>query len=132
MSLRCPVQVGPPVQPAQLLERRHMADDDEDVWRTFNTIREHMLRGKGCGEAAALFLFFLFLTSPFRSRLYPGACRSNCVRLCVKPKTRSHFGNCRTNPYTSCFIRNMNLNRNERQPSALHWGVIGFTTRIIG
>jgi len=101
MSLRCPVQVGPPVQPAQLLERRHMAE----TMRMFGARSTRSGRTCCAARAAALFLFFLFLTSPFRSRLYPGACRSNCVRLCVKPKTRSHFGNCRTNPYTSCFIR---------------------------
>ena len=81
MSLRCPVQVGPPIQPAQLRERRHMADDDEDVWRTFNTIREHMLRGKGRGEAAALFLFFLEVA--FSIAPLPG-----CLQEQLRPSLR--------------------------------------------
>lgn len=82
MSLRCPVQVGPPVQSAQLPERRHMADDDEDVWRTFNTIREHMLRGKGHGEAAALSLFS-FLEVAFSIAPLPG-----CLQEQLRPSLR--------------------------------------------
>lgn len=34
-----------PVEPLQLLERRRLADVGDDVWRTFNTVQEHVLRG---------------------------------------------------------------------------------------
>ncbi|WP_256220232.1 MULTISPECIES: DUF932 domain-containing protein [unclassified Variovorax] len=41
-----------PVEPLQLLERRRMADVGDDVWRTFNTVQEHVLRGGLPGHTA--------------------------------------------------------------------------------
>jgi hypothetical protein len=41
-----------PVAPLQLLERRRMADVGDDVWRTFNTVQEHVLRGGLPGRTA--------------------------------------------------------------------------------
>lgn len=52
LSLRYPAQAEAPVQPAQLLERRRMADIGDDVWRTFNAIQEHVLKGGLCGRTA--------------------------------------------------------------------------------
>uniref|UniRef100_UPI00403A36BE hypothetical protein n=1 Tax=Variovorax sp. BK018 TaxID=3450241 RepID=UPI00403A36BE len=56
-----------------------MADDDEDVWRTFNTIREHMLRGKGCGP----FPLFSFLDFAFSIAPLPG-----CLQEQLRPSLR--------------------------------------------
>jgi len=53
LALRYPGQEAPPVQPAQWLERRRLADVGDDVWRTFNAIHEHALRGGVCGRTAA-------------------------------------------------------------------------------
>jgi len=53
LALRYPGQAEPPVQPVQLLERRRMADVGDDVWRTFNAIQEHTLRGGLDGRSAA-------------------------------------------------------------------------------
>jgi len=53
LALRYPGQAEPPVQPMQLLERRRMADVGDDVWRTFNAIQEHTLRGGLDGRSAA-------------------------------------------------------------------------------
>ncbi|SDZ70595.1 protein of unknown function [Variovorax sp. YR266] len=52
LALRYPDKAEPPVQPAQLLERRRMADVGDDVWRTFNAIQEHTLRGGLDGRTA--------------------------------------------------------------------------------
>ncbi|BEP46179.1 DUF932 domain-containing protein [Variovorax sp. V15] len=53
LALRYPDRGEPPVQPAQWLERRRLADVGDDVWRTFNAIQEHALRGGVCGRTAA-------------------------------------------------------------------------------
>jgi len=45
LALRFAGQDAVPVAPVQLLERRRMADVGDDVWRTFNTVQEHVLRG---------------------------------------------------------------------------------------
>lgn len=52
LTLRYPDHAQPPVQPAQLLEHRRMADIGDDVWRTFNTVQEHVMRGGLCGRTA--------------------------------------------------------------------------------
>lgn len=52
LTLRFADRAEPPVQPAQLLERRRMADVGDDVWRTFNTVQEHVMRGGLCGSTA--------------------------------------------------------------------------------
>lgn len=52
LALRYPGQEAPPVQPSQWLERRRLADVGDDVWRTFNAIQEHALRGGVCGRTA--------------------------------------------------------------------------------
>lgn len=52
LALRYPDRAEPPVQPAQLLERRRMADVGDDVWRTFNAVQEHALRGGLDGRTA--------------------------------------------------------------------------------
>jgi len=52
LALRYPDQVEPPVQPAQLLERRRVADIGDDVWRIFNATQEHVVRGGLCGRTA--------------------------------------------------------------------------------
>ena len=44
LALRFPDATEPPVQPAQLLERRRMADIGDDVWRTFNAVQEAVLQ----------------------------------------------------------------------------------------
>ena len=41
LALRYPDRGEPPVQPAQWLERRRLADVGHDVWRTFNAIQEY-------------------------------------------------------------------------------------------
>lgn len=45
LKLRFADVAQPPVEAAQLLERRRMADVGDDVWRTFNAVQEHVLRG---------------------------------------------------------------------------------------
>lgn len=52
LALRFPEHAEPPVQAAQLLERRRMADIGDDVWRTFNAVQEHCLRGGLPGRTA--------------------------------------------------------------------------------
>lgn len=52
LALRFPATTEPPVQPAQLLERRRLADVGADVWRTFNAVQEHVLRGGLLGRTA--------------------------------------------------------------------------------
>jgi hypothetical protein len=52
LALRFPDTTEPPVQPAQLLERRRMADIGDDVWRTFNAVQESVLGGGLCGRTA--------------------------------------------------------------------------------
>ncbi len=52
LSLRFPAQTEPPVQPAQLLERRRVADLGDDVWKTFNALQEHIVRGGVCCRTA--------------------------------------------------------------------------------
>lgn len=52
LALRYPGQGEPPVQPAQWLERRRLADIGDDVWRTFNAVQEHALRGGVYGRTA--------------------------------------------------------------------------------
>lgn len=52
LALRYPGQAEPPVQPAQLLERRRIADIGDDVWRIFNATQEHVLRGGLPGRTA--------------------------------------------------------------------------------
>jgi hypothetical protein len=52
LALRYPDPIEPPVQPAQLLERRRVADIGDDVWRTFNSLQEHVMRGGLCGRTA--------------------------------------------------------------------------------
>ena len=53
LALRFADRAEPPVQPAQLLERRRMADIGDDVWRTFNAVQEGVLRGGLCGRTAS-------------------------------------------------------------------------------
>jgi hypothetical protein len=53
LALRYPDRTEAPVQPAQLLERRRLADVGDDVWRTFNAIQEHTLQGGLTGRTAA-------------------------------------------------------------------------------
>jgi hypothetical protein len=50
LALRFAGQDAAPVAPAQLLERQRMADVGDDVWRTFNTVQEHVLRGGVAGR----------------------------------------------------------------------------------
>jgi len=52
LTLRFPEHAEPPVQPAQMLERRRMADVGDDVWRTYNALQEHCLRGGLPGRTA--------------------------------------------------------------------------------
>ena len=52
LTLRFADRAEPPVQPAQLLERRRMADIGDDLWRTFNAVQEGVLRGGLCGRTA--------------------------------------------------------------------------------
>lgn len=52
LGLRFAGHAEPPVQPAQLLERRRMADLGDDVWRTFNAVQEHCLGGGLPGRTA--------------------------------------------------------------------------------
>ncbi|MDR6860958.1 DUF932 domain-containing protein [Variovorax guangxiensis] len=52
LALRYPDKAEPPVQPAQLLERRRIADVGDDVWRTFNAVQEHALLGGLRGRTA--------------------------------------------------------------------------------
>lgn len=52
LALRFPGQDAAPLEPAQLLERRRMADVGDDVWRTFNAVQEHVLRGGLAGRTA--------------------------------------------------------------------------------
>ncbi|MDM0117273.1 DUF932 domain-containing protein [Variovorax sp. J22R133] len=56
LALRYPAPVQPPVQPVQLLERRRMADVGDDVWRTFNALQEHVMRGGLCGRSGSALL----------------------------------------------------------------------------
>ena len=53
LALRFADRSEPPLQPAQLLERRRVADIGDDVWRTFNAIQEHVIRGGLCGRTEA-------------------------------------------------------------------------------
>jgi hypothetical protein len=52
LTLRYPDAAEPPVEPAQLLERRRLADVGADVWRTFNAVQEHVLGGGVSGRTA--------------------------------------------------------------------------------
>jgi len=52
LALRFAGQDAAPVEAVQLLERRRMADVGDDVWRTFNTVQEHVLRGGLAGRTA--------------------------------------------------------------------------------
>jgi hypothetical protein len=52
LALRFPGATEPPVQPAQLLERRRMADIGDDVWRTFNAVQEAVVQGGLSGRTA--------------------------------------------------------------------------------
>lgn len=52
LKLRFAAHAQPPVLPAQMLERRRVADIGDDVWRTFNAVQEHVIRGGLCGRTA--------------------------------------------------------------------------------
>ena len=52
LARRFPQSGAAPVAPVQLLERRRMADVGDDVWRTFNAVQEHVLRGGLPGRTA--------------------------------------------------------------------------------
>ena len=52
LALRFPDTAEPPLLPAQLLERRRMADVGDDVWRTFNAVQESVLGGGLRGRIA--------------------------------------------------------------------------------
>lgn len=45
LKLRFPAQAEPPVQPAQLLQARRLADVGDDVWRVFQRTQEAVLQG---------------------------------------------------------------------------------------
>ncbi|MEJ8816130.1 DUF932 domain-containing protein [Variovorax ureilyticus] len=45
LKLRFPEQAQPPVEPAQLLQERRMADVGDDVWRVFQRTQEAVIRG---------------------------------------------------------------------------------------
>jgi hypothetical protein len=45
LQLRFPDHAEPPVQPAQLLQERRLADVGDDVWRVLNRTQEAVLRG---------------------------------------------------------------------------------------
>ena len=50
LKLRFPEQAEPPVQPAQLLQERRMADVGDDVWRVFQRTQEAVIRGGLAGR----------------------------------------------------------------------------------
>ncbi|MBS0341377.1 MAG: DUF932 domain-containing protein [Proteobacteria bacterium] len=52
LKLRFPEHSEPPVQPAQLLAQRRMADVGDDVWRVFNRTQEAILKGGLPGRTA--------------------------------------------------------------------------------
>ena len=52
LALRFPEQEEPPVQPAQILEVRRMADVGDDVWRVFQRTQEAVIRGGLPGRTA--------------------------------------------------------------------------------
>ncbi|MBT2304028.1 DUF932 domain-containing protein [Variovorax paradoxus] len=52
LALRYAGRDDKPVQPAQLLETRRIADVGDDVWRTFNAVQENVMRGGLCGRSA--------------------------------------------------------------------------------